>query len=1369
MSLKNDLRVIQDHLSNGDLLLGTREFSRLLKEQPRFRLKRAEVETSRRRLERLQKRWQTGRDISAQDHLTWISTGLSILNLLQEVQARTDETQAEDAGNVLPPAPPPALPAYQWYETGVLHITIEGRPYFLQGLSAAIFHELVHAPLFLEQLPAGAQSRRDLIENLAIALATHDRRHTTRRALNVLQILWSQERASGMTRFIELLQKDHWQNSTWHSDHLDHILKVYLTGLYLYLRCEAFRRELRQGSHCDERTFLRRWLYVSTLHDLGYLFELATPPKQYETLAFIQDYLLHFFAFYDRDMADELASAGIAPGTIDAQTAQKLCDLCKIKTWKLQNLDDLALLSVSKHGHQRGLLELLDSLCQQTGIGEHGISAYYRACLAPNPPRANGRQPFYDHGITAAMLLLYVGHMLHAVFTTLHKNLSVPAKYAQMRRTGRSEVLEKMDEWGKQCEQHLETVEQTAAAIALHNIYKHLWKIGEVPAGIDLPNFWIRLDREPLAFLLVLVDTLQNWDLPGFSPLQPPEDFPMSGEIDLEPDAQRILLRYPYQASEYANTIQHLKTILLPIQVDHWLAPLGPTRLSEIPLASDRTLAAYNQKMINRLKNNHTDPFIDAQLLPVNLRMEPGKPGDHTYTIFEISEQIAQKPVVLLGAAGIGKTTLVKHLAIHYAETGERVPVFVDLASSSSSPGVDLPWLDTLRQSIGEIRLNRLLEEGKLIVIFDGLNEVNSEQRRNAARNIASFINTYTRNQCFITCRTAEYPHISTDVRHFEVLPVNPREVLPFLVKTLGSQQGKLLYTRLPPVIRDLCRVPLILAMLVYINRGTENQQPRNLPVSKVALYQEFLSHLFRREESLHSSALPFMLREEFLIYLAQKMENTRVAIKIQKAVEWIEEFYYRRYHDRDPGISLPTILHEVLDFPPLLSSKPGPHIDIDISFMHQTFQEYYTARALLHNLQQGKITLKEIAAYPLSSPDAWLETLTLLVGMMDDATPLIRTLKAAAIERKDRRLLHLVAACIGEAQRVTPSEVDSVILHIILEFKYGAVTFDYDLIESLKSIKAEKRTREFPNRLIDDMQWWVTKYAKERGMNLGHTISIATLLAYLESDDETLVLNALSTLRGHPQRKAAAGQLVNKLQYATGTVREQTMITLGYLAGEASAAVELLIGIMGNRAESDLARTHAAAALSRIGDITAVEQMLEIVCDHTYQYRDTACWAPLGIVKLHPQEHLLIKRLKEVLMEDLLQEPETREGNYARGNALYVLGELGATEYAAEIASWLEQQTEAYVIEDGIHALGLIGGKQEVATIRARLHHEDLAVRMIAAQALAALQQRVDRSLDVLADLQALLTDKTTVVREYVAEILKQLYAEDVRLSAST
>jgi HEAT repeat protein len=921
-----------------------------------------------------------------------------------------------------------------------------------------------------------------------------------------------------------------------------------------------------------------------------------------------------------------------------------------------------------------------------------------------------------------------------------------------------------MDEWGQQSDEHLATIEQTAAVIAIHNIYKHLWKIGEIPGGIDLPNFWIRLDREPLAFLLVLVDTLQNWDLPGFSPMQPPEELPVNCDIDLEPDAEKILLRYPYRAHEYTTTIQQLKNTLLPIQVDRWLAPLEHKRLPETPLASDSKLAGYNQKLINRLKDHEADPFIDSQILPVNLRMEPGKPGDRTYTIFEIAEQLAQKPVVLLGTAGIGKTTLVKHLAIHYAETGERVPVFIDLAFFSSVHSFEHQWLATLRQSIGETRLSRLLEDGKLVIIFDGFNEVNSEQRRNTARGIADFINTYARNQFFIACRPAEYPLISSDMRHFQVLPINQHEILDYLIKTLGSPAGKQLYANLSPVIRDLCRVPLILAMLVYIHKGTEDQQPRTLPVSKVALYREFLSQLFRREESLHASELPFWLREEFLTYIAQKMDNSQIAIKIQKAAEWIEEFYHRRYHDRDLGITLPTILHEVLHLPPLISPKPGPHIDGDISFMHQTFQEYYTARALLLALQQNNMTLKEIAACPLARLDAWWETLTLLVGMMDDATGLIRTIKEAAIDHKDHRLLRLVADCIGEAQRVSPSEVDCVILHIIFEFKYGVVTFDYDLIESLKAIKAEKRTREFPSRLIDDMEWWVAKYAKEQGVNLGNSISIETLLAYLASEDEVLVLNALSTLRGHPHRKAAAEQLAKQLHHTTGAVREQTIITLGYLEDNASLAVERLMTIMGNRAESDLARTHAAAALSRIGDVKAVESMLELVHDHTYRYRDTACWAPLRIAKLHPEERPLITRLKEGLMEDLLQEPDTKEGRYAKGNALYVLGELGAMEYAADIASWLQHQTEAYVIEDGIHTLGLIGGQAEVAIIRARLHHEDLAVRMVAAQALAALHKRVDLGLDLLADLQTLLKDKTVVVREYVAELLKTVYGEEAR-----
>jgi HEAT repeat protein len=1365
MSLKHDLHLIQDYLMKGELLMGTRELSRFLKQRPQFSPKRTEIEISRRALEELQKRWKNGY-ISTEDHLEWINIGLLVLQkcrvLKQEVQELENREQ-EGHGNSFPSefAFEQILPEHQWYETGVLRITIQGRRYFLQGLNAAIFSELAHAPLFFEQIPGHEGVKKILIEDLAIALATHDRRYTTRRALNVLQVLWSKERQSGIGRLITLLENEHWQNSTWYSDHLNHILKVYLTGLYLYLRCEALRVQLLQGANCDSKEFLRRWLYISTLHDLGYIFELSTPLKQSETLEFIQDYIRHFFAYYDRDMADELAQAGIAPNTIDKHSAQNIFSLLNVKSQKLQSMDDFLLLECYGNNHHKRIIDVLDALCQETGIGTHGVSNYYRACLVSSPPKTNGRQSFYDHGITGALLLLYVGHTLHAIFNALHKSLSIPTKRKQLVRTERLEVLEKMDEWGSKSEQFLETFEHTASILALHNIYKHLWKAGEIPPQTDLPNFWIRLDREPLAFLLMLVNTLQSWDLPGFSPLQLPEENLMSNDIDLEPDTKKILLRYPYKADTYETTINLLKSMLLPSQIDRWIAPLVQKQLPQTPPGHERKLASYNQRVINRLRGSEADPFIDSQILPVNLQMKPSEPGDQTYSIFQVAEQFTQKPVVLLGVAGIGKTTLIKHLAIRYAETGERIPVFVDMAWYSHVDDTDFSWLKTLRQCIDETSLVKLLEEGRLAVFFDGLNEVNIEQRSNAARTIANFVHSYPQNQMFITCRTAEYPNLPADVRYFEVLRVNQSKVREYLVKTLDTEQGNRLYSDLPPSIRDICRIPLMLAMLVYTYKETKNRDIRNLPVSKIAIYQEFLAQLFRREEGLHPGELPFMVREEFLIYLAQKMENKQVAVKIKKAAGWIEEFYQKRYQNLDLGIKLPTIWHEILDLPLLVSSKPGSHVDIDISFMHQTFQEYYTACGLMQDFQQNKITLTEIASHTLSGLDIWSGTLSLLVGMMDDATKLIRTIKTLAIERKDHRILRLVSDCIGEARYVDPSEVDSVTLHIIFEFKYGAVPFDYDLIESLKSIKAEKRSLDFPSRLIDDMQWWVTKYAKEQGMNLGNAISIETLLEYLESEDDILVLNALSTLRSHPNRKATTDLLVKKLQNSTGVIREQTIITLGYLEEDASSAVELLIETMRKHTENDLAKTHATAALSKIGDVRAIEAMLELVRDHTYRYRDTACWAPLCIAKHHPEEFLLIKHLQEALMEDLLREPETREGRYAKGNALYTLGELGSTEHASAIAAWMKSQGEAYVIEDGIHTLGLIGGEKELPIIRAHLKNDDFAVRMIAAQALASLQERLKQGIDVYPDLKTLLNDKTIVVREQVAEILQSL---DVR-----
>lgn len=1244
---------------------------------------------------------------------------------------------------------------YVWHSPHSIVVRSKGREYFLQGLNAAIFVDLADSPLLYQQLPAD-QSKKQLIEYLAVALATIDRQYSEPATTTVIEALWLKEKRTGIKRFVDLLARRQWKDSRWegYRDHLNHMLKVYLTGLYLYKNCHSLRDTLLGAANCEEEEFLRRWLYASTFHDVGYIFELPGPERIIENLKFVQEHVQNFLHYHDLDLADELTRAGLKQETIDLLHAEEVMSTIGLRLRPFQGIDDLG----TVWGSDFDLWSRLNALCKGTGIGDHGIRGYLDLCLTQSPPMVSGRPPFHDHGIIGAIILLHIGYAQRAIFQGLDKGLqpTQPLGVAPLEKTGRSAVLSKMVEWAGDLDSHVATIEQASVAIALHNICKDAWRPEEIPWQVDLANYWISVFEYPLAFTLVLADVLQNWDRPGFNPAQPGEEQPLQGrDLDIRSDGEKILLGYLDRPDEYGKTIDELKKVLSPGQVDMFVAPLDVEKLRAGSPLVPGPVRHHNQRVVNKLRGDWFNRFIELYMIPMRLRTESGGTEVEQYTILEIADRFPETPVAILGEPGAGKTTLVEMLAIQYAENGPRVPIFISMRMYSGQ--------DDLREmfdiAFDNSLLTDFLNRGRFLIIFDGLNEVSLNLREPAARAIAWFIDKYPSNQFFITCRTAEYPpYLRAPALRFEVMPVGPDIVREYLVEFLGSGLGIEVCNSLPPQVRDLCRNPLLLTMLTYIYTG---ERPREAPVSKAALYKQFLEQLYAREEELRSIELTQQIREEFLRHLAISMKNESTSVKRGDAQHWISDLYRRDY--LGTGYRLPAVFHEVLDLPPMKAVQPGWHgADIELSFMHQSFQEYYTACELLMRLAQGDASVEDISVYASPENEHWWETLSLLGGMMVDATPLIREIKQRAEStanlQGDQRSFTLVARCIREASSVDPAEVDDVIIRTLLAFKFGKVPFDYNLIYGLKLIRPEQRSPDFPTRLIEDVNWWLDKYARASAAKLDKDIPIDILLGYIESDDEGLVLDALFTLRDHEAKDQAVSALVKRLQHSTDTIREQVIATLGYLERDALPAVIPLIEVVRNPRETKWARAFALNALGKIGDARAVPAMIEYMLDHANPYRDSASWGLQYIAKRNASSMALQDQLRKAYIEALLSETEDLEGRYAKGNIVYSLGELKATEYVDHVVQWLKGETDPYVLEDSIQAVGQLKDPKAWDISVAHLSNEDPVVRMMAIGALLSIACASEEKSRALPFIQPLLDDRTAIVRECAKKAVESL-----------
>lgn len=394
--------------------------------------------------------------------------------------------------------------------------------------------------------------------------------------------------------------------------------------------------------------------------------------------------------------------------------------------------------------------------------------------------------------------------------------------------------------------------------------------------------------------------------------------------------------------------------------------------------------------------------------------------------------------VVVAAGPGYGKSALLTYVAGRLAE-GPMVPVSLPLASLASADCSIVSFLSTSISQELDLSADwrQLAEQGLLVLLLDGLDEVPSSRRPTLMQRIATFSARYPRAPWMLTVRDPAVVTGLPEATVVELLPLNDDDIQRFaeaMKSYLGEVEAWTIVRRLKlyPDLDRLARIPLFLVMLLAASDLTTHE-----PVTRSDLIESYLKTLF--SPAHHKPVDNPTDRSATLRAIAETLAFERLERQEIGATEREVREVIGRVSDSSAGAD---VLLEQLKANGILKAQTA----IRLQFPYPIVQEYLAACHLINCYSNS---LEQRIEGAMQRP--WAQAIQFGLELHPDPEPIIR----AMLARPDDAFctgLRLVGRCIANGATVSTALRDEVGSRLVEYWVY-----------------APSRSRERVGRLLAD------------------------------------------------------------------------------------------------------------------------------------------------------------------------------------------------------------------------------------------------------------------------------------------------------------
>ncbi|GHO56881.1 NACHT domain-containing protein [Ktedonobacter robiniae] len=434
-------------------------------------------------------------------------------------------------------------------------------------------------------------------------------------------------------------------------------------------------------------------------------------------------------------------------------------------------------------------------------------------------------------------------------------------------------------------------------------------------------------------------------------------------------------------------------------------------------------------------------------------------------TVVEAPKLLAESSYLLLrGDAGSGKTTLMRWIAVQAASLcfppelaswNGLVPFFIRLRRHVHLEGGGVPrWpapedfpglvAPAIAGAMPQGWVHRQLQDGRAIVLIDGIDEVPGVMRESVYTWLADLLESYPASRFIATSRpyAASKNDLPAQERLTEaqVLPRSPAAIEDFIthwhdaiaanLQDAQEKQGlRVSATRLVAEIRgnralqQLATSPILCAMLCALNREWRQQLPSN----RVTLYEACCELLIERRDRVRRISL--------VDYPAAVLSYEQKSLLLSDLAYWLVRNGQTEVSIETVDERLTRRLGHMLGVSGNLQGADARQLFIErsgilrepvkdaLDFTHRTFQEYLAAKAVV---DENDIPLLVEHAHD----DQWREVVLLTVGLAPRTVRenlVERLLKRAETRKRVREKLYLLAAaCTQVAHEEMKPEIQA-------------------------------------------------------------------------------------------------------------------------------------------------------------------------------------------------------------------------------------------------------------------------------------------------------------------------------------------------------